>query len=772
MFAAVLSGFALSLAAPWLHRLARGTSAWLIALLPAGLLAYFASFLGAISAGEILTLTYPWVPGLGINLSFYVDGLSLLFALLISGIGGLVVIYAGGYLAGHPQLGRFYAYLLMFMASMLGLVLAGNIITLFVFWELTSLSSYLLIGFYHQKEDSRAAALQALLVTGAGGLALLAGLILLGLAGGSLELDVLLNRGEVIRNHSLYLPLLVLILLGAFTKSAQFPFHFWLPGAMAAPAPVSSYLHSATMVKAGIYLLARFSPILGGTELWQYALTLTGGATMLIGAYLSWQHTDLKRILAYSTISALGTLVLLIGLGTSVAIKAAIFFLIVHSLYKGALFMAAGAIDHETGTRDITHLSGLRHMMPVTFAAVSLAALSMAGALPFLVGYIGKKLIYEATLTAPSTATLLTAAAMLANSFTIVAAGLVAYRPFFGPKVDTPQKAHEAPLRMWLGPLVLASLGLLLVVIIEFLPGSLFKPLLAASAAAVLDELIEVKLTAWSGFNLVFILSLITLAAGVGLYAGRDLLRRITQRFDPLAAWGPEQWYHLALRGMLRIAQLQTEWLQNGYLRRYLLVVIATIIGLTGYTLFTQVTWPDLFADLAQARYYEWFLAALILGAVLAVGQAESRLAAIAALGVIGYTIALIYILYGAPDLAMTQVAVETLTVILFVLVLYRLPRFARMSSRSARLRDLLVALAAGGLMTLLTLVVRALPAPDYLTPFFAMNSLVLANGRNVVNVILVDFRGLDTLGEITVLAAAAVGVFALLKLRLGGKAP
>lgn len=772
MFAAVLSGFALSLAAPWLHRLARGTSAWLIALLPAGLLAYFASFLGAISAGEILTLTYPWVPGLGINLSFYVDGLSLLFALLISGIGGLVVIYAGGYLAGHPQLGRFYAYLLMFMASMLGLVLAGNIITLFVFWELTSLSSYLLIGFYHQKETSRAAALQALLVTGAGGLALLAGLILLGLAGGSLELEVLLNRGEVIRNHSLYLPLLVLILLGAFTKSAQFPFHFWLPGAMAAPAPVSSYLHSATMVKAGIYLLARFSPILGGTELWQYALTLTGGATMLIGAYLSWQHTDLKRILAYSTISALGTLVLLIGLGTSVAIKAAIFFLIVHSLYKGALFMAAGAIDHETGTRDITHLSGLRHMMPVTFAAVSLAALSMAGALPFLVGYIGKKLIYEATLTAPSTATLLTAAAMLANSFTIVAAGLVAYRPFFGPKVDTPQKAHEAPLRMWLGPLVLASLGLLLVVIIEFLPGSLFKPLLAASAAAVLDELIEVKLTAWSGFNLVFILSLITLAAGVGLYAGRDWLRRITQRFDPLAAWGPEQWYHLALRGMLRIAQLQTEWLQNGYLRRYLLVVIATIIGLTGYALFTQVTWPDLFADLAQARYYEWFLAALILGAVLAVGQAESRLAAIAALGVIGYTIALIYILYGAPDLAMTQVAVETLTVILFVLVLYRLPRFARMSSRSARLRDLLVALAAGGLMTLLTLVVRALPAPDYLTPFFAMNSLVLANGRNVVNVILVDFRGLDTLGEITVLAAAAVGVFALLKLRLGGKAP
>jgi multicomponent Na+:H+ antiporter subunit A len=329
MFAAVVSGFALSLAAPWLHRLARGASAWLIALLPAGLLAYFASFLGAVSAGEILTFSYAWAPSLGVSMSFYVDGLSLLFALLISGIGGLVVIYAGGYLAGHVQLGRFYAYLLMFMASMLGLVLAGNIITLFVFWELTSLSSYLLIGFYHQKETSRAAALQALLVTGAGGLALLAGLILLGLAGGSLELEVLLNRGEAIRNHSLYLPLLVLILLGAFTKSAQFPFHFWLPGAMAAPAPVSSYLHSATMVKAGIYLLARFSPILGGTELWQYALTLTGGVTMLIGAYLSWQHTDLKRILAYSTISALGTLVLLIGLGTSVAIKAAIFFLIV-----------------------------------------------------------------------------------------------------------------------------------------------------------------------------------------------------------------------------------------------------------------------------------------------------------------------------------------------------------------------------------------------------------------------------------------------------------
>ena len=316
----------------WLHRLNPG---WFVALLPLSLTLLFTGLIGRVAAGEVITFSYPWVPSLGVNLSFYIDGLSLVFALLISGIGTLVIIYAGGYLAGHPQLGRFYIYLLLFMTAMLGLVLSGNIIALFVFWELTSLSSYLLIGFNHRQPEARASALQALLITGGGGLALLAGLVLLGQVGGSWELSNLLNQDIVIQNHPLYLPILLLFLLGAFTKSAQFPFHIWLPNAMAAPTPVSAYLHSATMVKAGIFLLARFNPILGNTPIWQFSLTAAGTVTMVLGAYLAWQQTDLKRILAYSTISALGTLVLLLGVGTAIAVKAAIVFLIVHSLVQG-----------------------------------------------------------------------------------------------------------------------------------------------------------------------------------------------------------------------------------------------------------------------------------------------------------------------------------------------------------------------------------------------------------------------------------------------------
>jgi len=362
----------------------QGRVGWGIALVPLALVACFASLVGPIAAGEVFTFSYAWVPSLGINLSFYIDGLSLLFALLISGIGVFIVIYAGGYLVGHPLLSRFYVYVLLFMFSMLGMVIAGNLITLFVFWELTSLSSYWLIGFDHERAEARAAALQALLVTSGGGLALLTGLLLLRLSGGSLELATLLGQGNIVRSHALYLPIVLLILVGAFTKSAQFPFHFWLPNAMEAPTPVSAYLHSATMVKAGVYLLARLNPTLGGTEVWQVAVTATGAATMLIGAYLAVHQTDLKRILAYSTVSALGTLILLICVGTESAIKAAVVFLFAHALYKGALFLVAGALDHETGSRSVTQLGGLRRLMPVTALAAGLAALSMAGLPPFL----------------------------------------------------------------------------------------------------------------------------------------------------------------------------------------------------------------------------------------------------------------------------------------------------------------------------------------------------------------------------------------------------
>lgn len=762
MSQAILSESKSALSKTWLQRINPG---WFIALLPLTLTLYFATLIGRVAGGEIVTASYAWVPSFGVNLSFYVDGLSLVFALLISGIGTLVMIYAGGYLAGHPQLSRFYLYLLLFMTAMLGLVLSGNIITMFIFWELTSLSSYLLIGFNHRQAEARASALQALLVTGLGGLALLAGLVLLGQIGGSWELAHLLDQGATIQTHPLYLPILLLILLGAFTKSAQFPFHIWLPNAMAAPTPVSAYLHSATMVKAGIFLLARFNPILGNTPAWQASLTTAGAITMLLGAYLAWQQTDLKRILAYSTISALGTLVLLLGVGTAVAVKAAVVFLIVHSLYKGALFMAAGSIDHETGTRDITQLGGLRRAMPVTFVAVTLAALSMAGALPLFVGYIGKKLIYEAALTAPSAGWLLTGAVLLANIFTVVVAGLVTVRPFLGQPVATPKPAHEAPSSLWLGPVLLAGLGLLLVVLLEFVPDSLLKPFLAISASAIADEFVQVKLAAWSGINAIFWLSLATLLTGAGLYAGRNVLRRLLSPANAIAAIGPERGYNWALNSLRAVAAWQTRLLQHGYLRLYLLTIILSAAGLVGYTLLTRYG-LNIGANWSNISVLEITLTVVMLLGTLAAVVSNSRLATIAALGAVGYGLSLLFVFYGAPDLAMTQLAVETLTVIILALTLYHLPRFSRLGNTASRTRDALVALVVGGLVSLLALTALTVPLESRLTPFFAENSVTLAKGRNIVNVILVDFRALDTLGEITVLAVAAIGIYALLKQR------
>jgi multicomponent Na+:H+ antiporter subunit A len=743
-------------------------SGWLIAVVPLGLTLYFLTLVPLIAAGKTAQFTYQWVPSLGVSLSFYVDGLSLIFSLLISGIGALVAVYSGGYLAGHRLLGRFYLYLLLFMASMLGVVLANNLITLFVFWELTSLTSYLLIGFNHEQEISRQSALQALLVTGAGGLALLAGLLLLGGIGQSWDLTSVLNQGDLIRAHPLYLPLMILVLLGAFTKSAQVPFHFWLPNAMVAPTPVSAYLHSATMVTAGVYLLARLDPALGGTFAWHFSLVAVGTMTMVLAAYVAWQQTDLKRILAYSTVSALGTLVMLIGLGTPAALKAAVVFLIVHSLYKGALFMAAGSVDHETGTRNITQLSGLHRLMPITFVAVVLAALSMMGALPLFIGYIGKKLIYEATLaTPPLVSNVLTSAAVLANALTIVAAGLAAHRPFFGPKLNTPKHPHEAPPGMWLGPMVLAIMGLALVLVIELWPDNPLEALVVAAAQAMYDDVVKVKLSAWSGLNLEFFLSLLTLALGIALYVIHNPLVQLVRPLNIIARWGPEQWYNWLLAGMLKVAGLQTRILQNGYLRYYLMTIVLTTVVLIGYTLFNQVDLTGLLT-VSEVRFYELVIVGLILAATLMVVFSRSRLAAVVALGVVGYNVALIYILFNAPDLGMTQIAIETLGVILLVLILYRLPRFTIFTGISHRLRDGAIALAAGVMMTGLVLIADSVSTVSQITPFFAENSLATAKGRNVVNVILVDFRGLDTLGEITVLAVAAIGVYDLLRLRLG----
>jgi multicomponent Na+:H+ antiporter subunit A len=756
------SGFALAVVAPFIHRKWPRASGWLLSLLPFGLAIVLAK--QAALAGEgVLREVYPWIPSLGISLSFRLDGLSLLFALLIAVVGGMVVIYSSGYLAGHDHLGRIYAFLLMFMASMLGLVLADNLLALFVFWELTSLSSYLLIGFYHEREAARSAALQALLVTGLGGLALLAGFVLLGHAGGTFELSALAAKSGELRAHPLYLPMLLLVLLGAFTKSAQFPFHFWLPDAMEAPAPVSAYLHAAAMVKAGVYLVARTSPLLGGTEAWTYLVGGTGGLTMLLGAYLAFRQSYLKRILAYSTVSALGTLMMLLGLGTPAAVKAALVFFLAHVLYKGALFLAAGNVEHGAGTGDVAKLGGLGRRMPATALAVVVAAVVMAG-LPPSFGFVAKESLLEAALASPFGGEWLAALTVAASVLIIAVSGLVSLRPFFGAATEASLEAHEGPPALLLGPVVLGVSGFLL----GLLPGA--ERLLAPAVEAVLGVPTPINLALWHGWNFPLALSAVSLVAGALLYSGRDRTVAILTATD-WGRFGPAGWYRTALKGMLRIADFQTRLLQSGYLRSYLLTILGVTVGLLAFTALRHFEWPapPLWDGV---RLHELLVVLLILASVVAAVLSPSRLSAIAALGVAGYGIGLIFLLEGAPDLAITQFVVETLVVVLFVFAFYRLPRFTRTSATGARLRDLAFAVAMGTMMSLLTLAAAGASLYPAISDYFGEWAYLKAHGRNIVNVILVDFRAVDTFGEITVIAVAAVGVYALLRLRPGGSGP
>ncbi|HUF28846.1 MAG TPA: putative monovalent cation/H+ antiporter subunit A [Gemmatimonadaceae bacterium] len=767
--AAVLSVFALAVAAPWLSRLARGAAGWVLAILPTLLVVQLALLLPRIAAGETIRQSWSWAPTLGVELSFVADGLSVTFSLLILGIGALVLIYAGGYLAGHPQLPRFYLVLVAFMGAMVGLVLADNVVTLFVFWELTSITSYLLIGFDHDKVGSRKAALQALLVTGVGGLALLAAGLLLGGVTGSLELSQILLQGDVVRSHALYVPILLMVLAAAFTKSAQFPFHFWLPNAMQAPTPVSAYLHSATMVKAGVYLLARVSPVLAGTELWTTLVATTGAVTMVLGAVLALRQTDLKLVLAYSTVMALGTLVLLLGLGIEQAVTAAVVFLIVHSLYKGALFLIVGVIDYATGTRNVTRLAGLGRAMPLTTAAAVLAGLSMAG-LPPLLGFISKELIYEATFGLERGALIFTTAAVLANAMIVAVTGLVAVRPFVGRPVPTPRPPREPAPSMLIGPLLLGVLGLLF----GILPALVSPWLVVPAAASVLGRPVELALTLWHGVNAALVLSAVTVTLGFAGYLAWSHLHGALARADRLLTWGPAGWYERSLDGVIALAEVQTRLLQSGKLRYYLRTIFAFAAALLLGTLVWRGGWPGVDGLVIGGEgAYEWTLAGLMVLSTISASRATSRLAAITSLGVVGYSLALLFVQYGAPDLAMTQFLVETLVVIIVALVLIKLPHFPQRDPmpRRAQAVNLAIALAVGAAMTALMLAVLAYPIPTHVSEYFASEAYPLGHGRNIVNVILVDFRALDTWGEIMVLAIAGLGVAALVKLRLSARA-
>lgn len=773
MMFAMLLPFLAAFIAPKLTQIMGSKAAWVLAIAPAFIFLHILGFSDVIGEGSAITGGYRWVPEFGVAFQWYIDGLSYTFALLISGIGTFIILYAGGYLSSHEQLGRFFSFLFLFMGAMLGVVLSDSFFMFFIFWELTSITSFLLIGFNHKSAASRRSAIQALVVTGGGGLALMAGLILLWMTTGENSFSFMLTSPQSVEIYSdlivqspFYLALLLLILGGAFTKSAQFPFHFWLPNAMEAPTPVSAYLHSATMVKAGIYLLMRLNPVLGGTTEWLTILPVFGGATLIIGTLLAIRQTDLKLMLAYTTVSSLGLLVMLIGFGTEKAIAAAVLYLVAHSLFKGALFMVAGIIDHEAGTRDITKLGGLRKAMPITFAAALVAAISMAG-LPPLFGFLAKEEIYYALIGADAWSITFTVIAIIGNGLMFVVGFAVALKPFLGKKVDTPKHAHEGPPLLWLGPVVLGAIAVLAGVFSSVSHFYVSNPM----SSAVWGNLVEIDLSLAALFHpsLPLLLSAITVAFGIVAYKNIDRLRTAIDNFYNwfCGGWGPDKGFDQFISGIVRLSFAITSRIQTGRLEVYMTITFAIIAVSLFVPMWVYDEFPDMPDFTGEVNFYEAAIMGILILGLLAVIYAKDRLTAIVSLGIQGFAVAVLFMLFGAPDLSFTQFMVETLSVVILALVMTRL-KLTAADHRSWRqvIVDGIVALACGvGFMLYLMRVTQGKFDP-YLSEFFSAYSKIIANGTNVVNVILVDFRGTDTWGEIAVVMVAGLAVLALVRIR------
>ena len=717
-------------------------------------------------AGEVVRATVPWIEGA--DFSLRMDGLAFAFALLVAAIGALVVLYGAYYLAPEDPPGRFFATLLAFMAAMLGVVLAGNLIVLVVFWELTSVTSFLLIGFWRQRADARQGARMALAVTGAGGLALFAGVLLLGHIVGSYDLDRVLASGAIIRAHPWYVPALVLVLAGAFTKSAQFPFHFWLPHAMAAPTPVSAYLHSATMVKAGVFLLARLYPALGSSEPWFYIVGTTGLVTLVLGAVIALFQQDLKGLLAYSTISHLGLITLLFGLDSPLAVVAGVFHILNHAAFKASLFMAAGIIDHETGSRDMRRLNGLWKAMPVTGALAIVASAAMAG-VPLLNGFLSKEMFFAETLFIDAHRAIewvVPAAATLAAVFSVAYSLRFIHDVFFnGSPVDLPKAPHEPPRWMRLPVEALVAVC----VAVGVLPGLTVGPLLHAAARGALDgPPPEYNLALWHGFNAPLLMSAVAVAGGAALYFG--LQRTINLHSVTRLPVGGKHAFDALMAALQRAADALGRGLPYASLPRMLTWLTLAVLAAGGmhWLAGTGVAPPRRLsvpgADdtaLGEVAILIWVLA--IAAAVAATVRHRQRFTALIFVGVTGLMVSLAFVLLSAPDLALTQLLVEVVTVVLMMVVLHFLPQSAPPEpSRARRVRDAAIAAVAGVGITGIVHAVLTRPLQS-IAPYYLERALPEGGGTNAVNVIIVDFRGFDTLGEIAVLGIAALIVHALL---------
>ena len=769
--------FAGSIAAAFFPTNARNAEAWLAAGVAAGGLAIAGSFYPQMAYGQVLRLELEWLPAFGLSFTLRMDGFAWMFASLVTGIGFLVVIYARYYMSPADPVPRFFSFFLAFMGSMLGVVLSGNLIQLVFFWELTSLFSFLLIGYWHQSAAARDGARMALVITSAGGLCLFAGALVLGRIVGSYELDALLASGERIRGHALYLPALILVLLGAFTKSAQFPFHFWLPHAMAAPTPVSAYLHSAAMVKLGVFLIARLWPVMSGTDAWMWTVGIVGLCSLLLGAYAAIFQHDLKGLLAYSTISHLGLITVLLGLNSALAAVAAVFHILNHATFKASLFMAAGVIDHESGTRDIRRLNGLYRFMPITATLAMVAAAAMAG-VPLLNGFLSKEMFFAESLTVEGPVETLNRAlrfiAVLWGMFSVAYSLRFIHGVFFGqPAARLPRTPKEPPrwMRFPIELLVLACL------VVGILPAITIGPILDVGVRALLGaEAPAYSLAVWHGFTGPLVMSLIALAGGAALYVLlQGFLRRGVEKiplfppvdgrriFDRVLVALSWRWARGldALLGTRRL-QPQLRWA----------IAAALLAGL----------WPIWqrglqWGPLPSSEIHPALALAWAVGAVCALGAAWQakfhRLVALILAGGAGLVVCLTFVWFSAPDLALTQLLVEIVTAVLLLLGLRWLPKrvpfvWTAAGARAAlprRGRALALAAASGAGLAAIAYAVMTRPLPDNtISRYFMEHAYPEGGGTNVVNVILVDFRGFDTLGEIAVLGVVGLAVFALLR--------
>ncbi|MET3576072.1 Na+/H+ antiporter subunit A [Bhargavaea ullalensis] len=785
--------FAMAAVIPLLYRVVPDRRiGWFVAAVPLVLFAGLVSILPRIASGKTANVTVPWIPAAGIDLSFHIDGLSMIFGLLITGVGALVVLYSIYYLSQRESLGHFYAYILLFMGAMLGVVFSDNLMVLYAFWELTSISSFLLIAFWYHRKGSRYGARKSMLITVFGGIGMLAGFLMLYSMTGTFSIRETIALAPALKSEPLYLAAMILVMLGAFTKSAQFPFHIWLPDAMEAPTPVSAYLHSATMVKAGIYLIARFTPVFGGEAAWFWTVSLVGIITLLWGSFNAVKQNDLKALLAYSTISQLGLIMSLLGFGSAAlsagagsdrvlfaqAGFAALFYMVNHSTFKGLLFMIVGIVDHELGTRDIRRLGGLMALMPVSFTLAVIGSFSMAGLPPFN-GFLGKEMFFEAAVAISSgnpfaeggASALFPVIGWVASVFTFIYCMIIVYRTFLGPR--QPEKVdrlpHEAPKGMLVSPIILA----LFVVGIFFFPNLAGAYVIGPAMPAVFPTLsgepgLVPHIRAWHGINTPLLMTLGVITAGIILFITLRHWRRI-YRLPPFR-WNLDAVYRGLIGGTEAGSTLITKRYMTGNLRDYFVYIYVFFLAAAGGSLFlTGAFKPDFHMEKIAA--YEVAYVLIMSFAALAMPFVKSRITATLLNGVLGYSIAIFFIYFRAPDLALTQTVIETVTTVLFLLCFRFLPDWKpeRAPART-KIVNGLIAVGAGVLVTGFALTVKGYDVFNSISGYFE-DAYTLAGGNNIVNAILGDFRAFDTMLEVVVLFIAGIGVYTLivLKAKKGG---